>query len=105
MPTRAEIYWEGLLLAPLGLRTERERRSARLRTCAVCDERVSLDDPTRIGDSRLQIGHDSDCEALAMFIEDIGSGGGGGGPGATVTLERTDIFLSNDSVTLATLND
>jgi hypothetical protein len=101
MATRAEIYWEGLLMPPLGLRTERERRSARLRVCAVCDERVFLDDPTRVGTSRLQVGHDSDCEALAMFLEDIGSGGGGGGggvPGGPLFASSDPVFSSTDPI-------
>ena len=99
MPTRAEIYWEGMLLAPLGARGERERRVAKLRVCPTCEGRLFISNPTLVALGNDFLGHDSDCETLAMFLEDIGSGGGGGGGAGTPFFGDTDaIFGSTDPV-------
>lgn len=100
MPTDKEIYWEGQLMAPLGARTERERRTARRRTCRTCEGILFIEDPERVSSPPSYIGHDSDCDSLRIAI-----GGFGGSAPSSVTLARTDIFLSDASITLATLND
>lgn len=75
MPTDKEIYWDGQLLAPLGARTERERRTARKRTCRTCEGTLFVEDPERVRGLISPLGHDSDCRSLAIALNGFGGGG------------------------------